>query len=134
MGWARLGLAAVALIALAGAARAAERPASDLVVAGERVAQRNCGGCHAVSGGGASPLPAAPPFRDIHRRYRAGGLEQLLREGMLQPETLPEEGSPTRHPIMPMIDLGIDEVAELTAYLKSLEPPPRPDQGRVRPD
>lgn len=121
-----LGLALAALVALGGAARAAERPESDLAIAGERVAQRNCGGCHAVAGEGASPLPAAPPFRNIHLRYRAGGLEQLLREGMLRPETMPEEGSPPRHPIMPMIDLGVDEVAELTAYLKSLEPAPRP--------
>jgi mono/diheme cytochrome c family protein len=123
---ARFGLALAALVALGGVAHAGERPASDLVIAGERVAQRNCGGCHAVAGEGASPLALAPPFRDIHLRYRAGGLEQLLREGMLQPESMPEEGSPPRHPIMPMIDLGVDEVAELTAYLKSLEPPARP--------
>jgi mono/diheme cytochrome c family protein len=126
MSAARFGLALATLIAVGGVAHAADRPASDLVVAGGRVAQRNCGGCHAVSGEGASPLPAAPRFRDIHNRYRDGGLEQLLREGMLRPESLPEEGSPTRHPIMPMADLGVDEVAELTAYLKSLEPAPRP--------
>jgi mono/diheme cytochrome c family protein len=118
-------LTAMALAAMAGAARA---QASGDVVAGERIAQRNCSACHAVAGG-VSPLAEAPPFRDLHRRYPAGGLAQLLQEGMIAPETPPEEGSPRRHPIMPMASLGADEVAELTAYLKSLEPaPPGPNR------
>jgi mono/diheme cytochrome c family protein len=120
----RLGLAVAALAAACGAAQAAERPAPDLVIAGERVAQRSCGGCHAV-GAGESPFPGAPPFRDLHRRYRAGGLAQLLQEGMLQPTTPADEGSPTRHPLMPMVSLGVDEIDELTAYLESLETAPR---------
>lgn len=120
----RLVLAGAAVVVLGDAAQAAERSASDMAVAGQRVAQRTCGVCHAVSGG-VSAAPRAPPFRDIHKRYRTGGLAQLLREGMLQPTTAPEEGSPPRHPQMPMLSLGDDEVAELTAYLKSLEPAPR---------
>ena len=94
--------------------------AQPLVSAGQRIAQRDCGGCHAV-GSGASPLADAPPFRDLHRRYPAGGLRQILQEGMIAPLDPPEEGSPRRHPRMPMVTLGEDELADLTAYLKSLE-------------
>jgi mono/diheme cytochrome c family protein len=120
----RLGLTVAALVVLGGsAARAAERPVSDMAIAGKRVAQRNCGVCHAV-GAGASTAPDAPPFRNLHKRYRSGGLPQLLREGMLQPTTPPDEGSPPRHPLMPMAVLGDDEVAELTAYLKPFEAAP----------
>jgi mono/diheme cytochrome c family protein len=115
----RLGLAVAAVLVLGGA-QAAAQPASDKVAAGERVAERSCGGCHAVAGG-PSPLADAPPFRDLHRRYPAGGLRQILQEGMLQPTAPEEEGAPSRHPRMPMVGLGVDEVDELTAYLHSLE-------------
>jgi mono/diheme cytochrome c family protein len=108
-------------LALLGAAPAlAETPNPD-VAAGRRIAERNCGGCHAVAQG-FSPLADAPPFRDIHRRYPAGGLPQILQEGMVAPLRPPEEGSVPHHPRMPMAELGDDEVAALTAYLKSLEP------------
>lgn len=71
---------------------------------------------------GASPLFDAPPFRSIYKRYRKGGLHGLLREGMLQPSSPPEEGTSHLHPRMPMAVLGDDEVTALTAYLRSLEP------------
>jgi mono/diheme cytochrome c family protein len=116
----RTGAAIIAAILLSsGGALAADRTGD--IAAGKRVAQRYCGSCHAVAKGG-SPLHDAPPFRDLHKRYREGGLPQLLREGMLQPQRMPEEGSPRRHPRMPMAVLEDDEVTQLTAYLKSLEP------------
>ncbi|PZR37415.1 cytochrome c [Caulobacter segnis] len=88
---------------------------------GERIAQRACGGCHAVRGS-RSPLPDAPPFARLHARYRQGGLDALLDEGMLAPPQPPEEGSPRTHPRMPMARLDDDQRADLKAYLKSLEP------------
>jgi len=91
--------------------------------AGKRLAQRHCGGCHAVAAG-ASPLADAPPFRNIHRRYGPAGLRGLLSEGMIKPSPMPEEGSIRTHPRMPMAELGEDETAELVAYLRSLEPAP----------
>jgi mono/diheme cytochrome c family protein len=120
----RLALAAAALLVLA--ASAAEASQVQRIAAGRMIAKRNCGGCHAV-GQGASPLPGAPPFRELYRRYPPGGLEQLLKEGMLAPEAAPEEGSARRHPRMPQVSLGPDEVANLKAFLQSLEP------GRTRP-
>ena len=88
---------------------------------GQRIAERNCGGCHAV-GSGASKLADAPPFRTLHDRYPPGGLDEILQEGMLRPSRMPEEGSPPSHPRMPMADLDDDEVAQLKAYLSSLDP------------
>lgn len=94
---------------------------SSQIPQGQRVAQRACGGCHAVAEG-ASPLADAPPFRNLHRRYPAGGLPQLLAEGMLPADRPQEEGSRPGHPRMPEAQLDLDEVAALTAYLRSLEP------------
>lgn len=88
---------------------------------GERIAQRACGGCHAVRGA-RSPLPDAPPFARLHERYRRGGLDVLLDEGMLAPPLPPEEGPPRTHPRMPMTHFDDDQRADLKAFLRSLEP------------
>lgn len=98
-------------------------PAGSDPTGGRAIAQRNCGGCHAVAQG-LSPLPDAPPFRDLWGRYPQGRLDLVLEEGMLRPSRMPEEGSPRVHPRMPMADLGEDEVAALRAYLSSLDPRP----------
>lgn len=110
------------VVVLAAAILAAGVPAKE--AAGLLVAQRNCGGCHAVATG-ASPLADAPPFRTLHTRYGAGGLAELLERGMLadHPRAL-DEGARTPNPRMPAAKLGEDEVASLVAYLRSLEPPP----------
>ncbi len=70
------------------------------IAAGERIARRACGECHAV-GPGPSPFSDAPPFRDLHRRHPPGGLAQLLKEGMLPSDKPQEEGSSPRHPEYP---------------------------------
>jgi len=121
-------LAITALLALvaalggpAAAGPAPAAPAGD-VFYGKQVAVRSCGGCHAVDHG-PSPMRGAPPFSDLHRRYPAGGLAQLLDEGMILPsDRMPEEGSRVTHPRMPAVPLGQDEIAALSAYLRSLEP------------
>lgn len=116
-------IAAVAFGVLAVASSAAaETPEAS---AGRRVAQRNCGGCHAVAAG-PSPLKDAPPFAELHRRYPSGGLPQLLHEGMIAPIDTQEEGSAPMHPRMPQAPLGPDEVFELIQYLRTLEPGAKP--------
>ncbi|MGR4866457.1 c-type cytochrome [Caulobacter sp. LARHSG274] len=115
-----LGAAAVLAVSAPGADAAQTQGQAQ---AGRRLAQRHCGGCHAVAAG-ASPLADAPPFRDIHRRYGSDGLRGLLAEGMIKPDPMPEEGSVRTHPRMPMAELGEDETADLVAYLRSLEPAP----------
>lgn len=108
-------------IAMALALPGAPRTSPADVAAGQRIAEENCGMCHAT-GKGPSPLPGAPPFRDLYHRYPAGGLAQLLQEGMIAPTSPPEEGRPQQHPRMPQVLLDDDQVAELPAYLSSLDP------------
>ena len=111
--------AAIAVCALAAAASGRAEPAG--AAYGHRLAQRYCSSCHAVAAG-RSPNPDAPPFRRLYRRYRAGGLDALLTEGMLAPVDPPDEGAPRVHPRMPQAVLGDDEIDALKAYLHSLEP------------
>jgi len=114
-------LALALALPLVAAPAFAQIPSQASAANGERLAQRACGGCHAVRGT-RSPLPDAPPFARLHERYRTGGLDALLDEGMLAPADPPEEGSPRTHPRMPMTAFDDDQRADLKAYLKSLEP------------
>lgn len=122
------GLLAILALGLAAAVQATPEPAtprsSSQVFGGQGIAQRNCGVCHAVDAR-PSPLADAPPFATLYRRYPPGGLDQILTEGMLAPSRKPEEGSPDHHPRMPMVELDDDEIAQLKAYLRSLDPRPR---------
>jgi mono/diheme cytochrome c family protein len=106
----------------AGAAASQASPRlSPEVIAGRRIAQQNCGGCHAV-GAGKSPLADAPPFRRLYLRYGTRTLGDMLQEGMLAPPEPQDEALATMHPRMAAVRLDDDAVANLTAYLKSLEP------------
>lgn len=127
-----VGLALGLTAAQAGAdGKPASAPASSQALGEQGVAQRNCGTCHAVApGSDLSPLADAPPFATLYQRYPPGGLDQILTEGMLAPSRPPEEGSPSRHPRMPMVKLDDDEVAQLRAYLRRLDPRPQPREGR----
>jgi cytochrome c553 len=110
----------VALAALVSGGAQAQSPGS--AAAGRLVAQAYCGSCHAVAGG-ASPLQGAPQFKQLYRHYREGDLEALLAEGMIAPTNPPEEGAaPFLHPRMPITTLGEDQITELKAYLRSLDP------------
>jgi cytochrome c len=81
-----------------------------LVQRGRTFAQTNCSRCHAIGPVGESPLPKAPPFRTLHRRYPVEDLVESLAEGIR-----------TAHPAMPEFQLDAAQVADLIAYLKSLE-------------
>jgi len=72
--------------------------------------QTNCASCHAVGRIGESPLPKAPPFRTLHLRYPVEDLAESLAEGIR-----------TAHPAMPQFQLESAQIADLMAYLKSLE-------------
>lgn len=77
---------------------------------GQKLAQEWCAKCHAIGPFGASPLPVAPPFRDLHLRYDVEDLAESLAEGIL-----------VGHPTMPNFRFDPDQIANLIAYLKSLE-------------
>jgi len=72
--------------------------------------QVNCARCHAVGLVGESPLPIAPAFRTLHKRYPIDSLQEALAEGIV-----------TGHPSMPEFALDPDQVNAVIAYLKSLE-------------
>lgn len=82
--------------------------------AGRLVAERECGGCHAVGLRGESPLSDAPRFRDLRARIDGRTLGGLLTERTL-----------AGHPRMPRPRLDPDERAALVAYWNSLPPPDR---------
>ncbi len=77
---------------------------------GRRFAQTNCARCHAIGPVGESPLPRAPPLRTLHLRYPVEDLVESLAEGIR-----------TAHPAMPEFQLDAAQIADLIAYLKSLE-------------
>lgn len=121
-----MGLSALCASTVLLAAPAQAQPDDAPTIAfGRSVAQRFCGQCHGL-GADPSPFPDAPSFGDLHQRYRGGGLDALLKEGMLTPDPSMEEGNMPGHPRMPQRRLDIDERAALAAYLRSLEPSSRP--------
>jgi mono/diheme cytochrome c family protein len=73
-------------------------------------ARANCARCHSIDKVTASPLKAAPPFRELHNRYPVETLEEALGEGIV-----------TGHPNMPEFRLDPDQIGDLISYLKWLE-------------
>ncbi len=86
------------------AAKAAIARGHDFVAA-------NCGRCHAVEREGDSPLSQAPHFRDLASRYPLENLAEALSEGIV-----------TGHKDMPQFQLDQGQVADVIAYLQSLNP------------
>jgi cytochrome c len=113
-----LGTAALtgALAALAMASAATAQVAEKR---GEALVTRNCTGCHAVGVIGDSPLPRAPAFRDLHKRYPVENLAEALAEGIL-----------TGHPQMPEFRFSPPEVSDIIAYLKSIQTKQGAQAGR----
>jgi cytochrome c len=74
------------------------------------LAKTRCAQCHSIDKAGPSPLSIAPPFRDLHKRYPVESLEEAFVEGIS-----------TGHPTMPEFRFRPDQIANLIAFLKSLE-------------
>ncbi len=70
----------------------------------------HCSRCHSVDKVTESPLKIAPPFRTLHQRYPVESLQESLAEGII-----------TGHPTMPEFRLDPGQIADVIAYLKSLE-------------
>lgn len=77
---------------------------------GKALVTRHCSGCHATGREGASKEPAAPPFRELHRRYEPEQLSEALGEGLL-----------VGHPMMPEFRFEPDDVRSIILYLKSIQ-------------
>jgi cytochrome c len=87
-----------------------EGPLSPPAQRGFVFVRTNCARCHAVGKVGESPPRIAPPFRTLHERYPVESLQESLAEGIV-----------TGHPSMPEFRLDPGQVADVIAYLKSLE-------------
>jgi len=100
-------LLAAAIGAIAASAHA---QSADVTSRGRLLAQRYCAACHAIDRQGKSPNAAAPPFRDLHRRYEVDNLAEALAEGIL-----------VGHPAMPEMRFPPDDVKALLAYIKGVQ-------------
>lgn len=78
---------------------------------GKEILQRNCGRCHAVIAGEASPLPEAPNLYTILSTYPSDRLDVELSEGI---------GS--RHRDMPQIQFSAEEITSIYYYLHDQSP------------
>jgi mono/diheme cytochrome c family protein len=94
----------LAAMAVAGAAHAQD------AARGAELVRRHCSGCHAVGSAGDSPNPAAPRFRELHRRYDPDLLAEALAEGLL-----------TGHPAMPEFRFEPRDVQAIIRYLQSIQ-------------
>jgi cytochrome c len=97
--------ACLLLLMLGAGARAADSSAAD----GKAILAKNCGRCHSIAATGASPLPQAPPLREVYLRYPIEQLEGGFAEGM---------GS--KHQDMPQIQFSSEQVAAILTYLGSI--------------
>ncbi len=77
---------------------------------GQKLVEINCGPCHATGRSGESPHSQAPVFRQLGRRYPLEQLEESLAEGLT-----------TGHPDMPTFVAEPHQIADIIAYLKSIQ-------------
>ncbi|KQT70373.1 cytochrome C [Methylobacterium sp. Leaf465] len=76
---------------------------------GKTLARATCARCHGIGSRGVSPMPEAPAFRTLARRFPIDDLADILVEGVER-----------RHPAMPAFQLDPSDADDLTAYLKTL--------------
>jgi mono/diheme cytochrome c family protein len=101
-----LTLAALTLSGLA----AQSQPLSPGAQRGLNFVRTNCSRCHSIDRVSPSPLRVAPPLRELHKRYPVETLAEAFAEGIV-----------TGHPSMPEYRLEVDQIADLLAFLKTLE-------------
>lgn len=113
-------LVLAAILAAADLAQAQTPPAAaeDAVApgnprAGRQIAQQRCAACHSIAGTRASPVPAAPRFSRLARRFPIDSLGEALAEGI--------GVRPHENVQMPEYVLEPQEIADLLAYLRSIQ-------------
>ncbi|MFZ3006190.1 MAG: cytochrome c [Phenylobacterium sp.] len=77
---------------------------------GRDLALKHCSRCHSLEPAGASSEPAAPPFRELHKRYPVESLGEALAEGIL-----------VGHPQMPEFRFDPDDVTAVIDYLSRIQ-------------
>lgn len=79
---------------------------------GKELAERLCAECHAIGAYGESTHRDAMPLRDLAAKWPVEYLEEAFAEGIV-----------VGHPDMPEFALHPDHIADLLAYIDSLEIP-----------
>lgn len=102
-----MALALLGAIGVAASGAVAETPSAQR---GSVLVKRHCGGCHATAKTDASRHPAAPPLRELNRRYEPEALAEALAEGIL-----------TGHPDMPEFRFGPTDVRSIIIYLNEIQ-------------
>jgi mono/diheme cytochrome c family protein len=74
---------------------------------GEKIARRWCAACHVVAADQKQASADVPSFFDIAKRKTSGDLKSFLMDP---------------HPKMPDMSLTREEIADITAYIRSLAP------------
>jgi cytochrome c len=105
-GWPTLRLSLA--LSLLAASAFAQSPAAQR---GLTFVRTHCAQCHAIDKASESPLTIAPAFRTLHLKYPIESLERPLAEGII-----------ANHPTMPQFRLERDQIRDVIAYLKTLEP------------
>jgi cytochrome c len=95
------------MFAAAGGAFALELSPTE--VEGRAILQKNCSRCHSVDASGESPLPNAPPFRNIYKKFAVEELKMRLSEGVV-----------SHFRGMPQIDFTNEEIMRIIVYLDAL--------------
>jgi cytochrome c len=83
--------------------------AQELAARGHALLSEMCASCHAIEKSGASPHPAAPPFRVISRRFEIDDLYEKLREGLS-----------SGHRDMPTFRFTREDARAVRAYLREI--------------
>ena len=86
---------------------------SEAASRGRAITIIGCASCHAIDATGASPLAAAPPFRDVVHRRSLDDLETAFATGLV-----------TTHPAMPPYVFRAAEIDDLIAYFETLKAAP----------
>lgn len=86
---------------------------------GAAFASKQCASCHAITADGVSPRSDAPPFGEVAKKYADYRLDWEL-------EAIASVG----HYAMPPKAMTAIQIADVTAYLRTLYDKPRDDSRR----
>ena len=100
--------AGVAACVVSGLTAFADEPGVDH---GGKLAEVNCARCHGIGESDVSAHAEAPEFRTLSGRYPVEALEEALAEGIV-----------TGHPDMPEFKATPKQIADIVAYLASIQP------------
>jgi mono/diheme cytochrome c family protein len=106
----QVNLIALALMLAGIALPAAAQSDAPSIAHGKGLVEANCSRCHAVGLNDKSPLEKAPVFRGLAKRYPIDALEEAFAEGIV-----------TGHPEMPEFEATPKQIADIVAYISSIQ-------------